>query len=404
MCTYVSIVATYACILVNCVINHVDHFRGLMISRNSHHSVSAIKQFKPGVWFPNINMCGGEKIWKEYADFHDAVLSGKQKGNYLIYSCKNRPCGGFGNRIEAITSALIFAMLTKRVLLIDMTYPIDFGTYVLPNAILWDADLPSGLSIKQFYLIHSKSYYRNYKEFEASLLNPSISIVEVRMNFGFFYHLVSTDINLINKVISTFKLRMHNDFIILYGCAFKYLFKYTLETHEIINAMQSKLGLYNRKYVSLHVRSNIIDGFIPNPLHLEIPWSRMFECAVLAAQALEKKLNISKVPVFLATDHVHVVNYAKEHYGGRVILSQAPAYHIDSPAYKITTKYGLKYNEQGFIGILSDIEISARASVFVQSSGSTLSELMGSIAVFYEPNHNLHPFHFYENVSLCKMI
>ena len=178
-------------------------------------------------------------------------------------------------------------------------------------------------------------------------------------------------------------------------------FKYTPETLEAIESAQSKLGLHNGKYVSLHVRSHIIDGFIPNPLHLKVPWSRMFECAVLAAQALEKKLNISRVSVFLAADHYHVVNYAKEYYGERIILSQAPMYHIDNPAM---SKHNFEYNEQGLIGILSDIEICARAAVLVQSSGSTLSELIGNIAQFYNPNHNLHPFDFYENLSYCKML
>ena len=34
-----------------------------------------------------------------------------------------------------------------------------------------------------------------------SLLNPSVDVVEVKINFGFFYHLVSADINLINEWI-----------------------------------------------------------------------------------------------------------------------------------------------------------------------------------------------------------
>ena len=371
-----------------------------MNSRVLHDSLNTVKQIDPGIWFSSTSVCGGEKIWQQYADFHKTVLSEKQKGNYLIYSCVNRPCGGFGNRIQAISSALIFAMLTKRVLLIDMTYPVDFNTFVFPNAIQWNAELPSGLSIKQFYLIHSERYYHNYNEFEVSLLNSNISIVEVRMNFGLFYHLVSGDINLISRMISTFNLRTHHDLIELYSCAFKYLFKYSPETLEEIESAQSKLGLRNGKYVSLHVRSHITDGFIPNPLHLEVPWSRMFECAVLAAEALEKKLNISQVPVFLAADHYHVVNYAKEHYSERIILSQAPVYHIDSP---VISKRNFEYNEQGLIGILSDIEICAQAAVLVQSSGSTLSDLIGSIAHFYNPNHNLHPFYFYENMSYCKM-
>ena len=85
-------------------------------------------------------------------------------------------------------------------------------------------------------------------------------------------------------------------------------------------------------------------------------------------------------------------------------MSQAPKYHVDNPEYTTTSKYGVKDNEQGILGILSDIEISARGRVFVQSSGSTLSELIGSIARFYKHSHVLHPFYFYENLSFCKQI
>ena len=379
----------------------LDNFRGLINSRTFHHSVNSGKQLKSGVWFPTTSMCGGEQIWQEYANFHNTILSEKHNGKYLIYSCTNRPCGGFGDRIQAISSALIFAMLTRRVLLIVMTYPIDFNVFVIPNAIQWNADIPSDLSIKQLNLIHSENYYHHYNEFEASLLNSDIDIVEVQMNFGLVFHLVSADVNLINKIVSTFNLRTHHDLVTLYSCAFKYLFKYMPETLEEIESTQSKLGLRDGKYIALHVRSQLTDEFLPNSLHRKVPWSQMFKCAVLAAQTLEKKLNISNAPIFLVTDHKDVINYAKEYYYERVILSQAPIYHIDN---QVKNKHTFNYNERGLTDILSNIEISARAAVLIQSSGSTLSELIGSVAYFYSINHILHPFYFYENLSYCKMV
>ena len=406
ICSYVHIVVTrlrsykvfYYCQLH---VLKLDTFRGLINSRTFHHPVNSEKQFKPGMWFPTTGMCGGEKIWQEYAKFHSTILSEKRKGKYVIYSCTNRPCGGFGSRIQAISSALIFAMLTRRVLLVRMTYPIDFNTFVFPNAIQWNADIPSGLSIKQLHLIHSENYYHHYNEFEASMLNSDIDVVEVQMNFGLFFHLVSTDVNLINKIVSTFNLRSHHDLVTLYSCAFKYLFNYMPETLEEIRSTQSKLGLLDGKYVSLHVRSHLTDGVLPNPLYRKFSWSKMFKCAVLAAQTLKKKLNISNVPIFLATDHNHVINYAKEFYSDKVILSQAPMYHIDDQVEK---KHMFNNDELGLTGILSDIEISARAAVLVQSSGSTLSELIGSIAYFYNINHILHPFYFYQNSSYCNIV
>ena len=72
-----------------------------------------------------------------YAEFHASVLSGEQKSEYLIYDCAvmGNFCGGFGNRLHAITVIFMFALLTKRVFLLRMTHPVDINTYLLPDAI-----------------------------------------------------------------------------------------------------------------------------------------------------------------------------------------------------------------------------------------------------------------------------
>ena len=90
-------------------------------------------------WFPNANLCGGsDHIWQEYANFHAAVLSGKRKAGYLIFDCTQKVCSGYGNRMQAVASLLILAILTERVFLIDSPKPVNLNHYLLPNAIQWN--------------------------------------------------------------------------------------------------------------------------------------------------------------------------------------------------------------------------------------------------------------------------
>ena len=202
----------------------------------------------------------------------------------------------------------------------------------------------------------------------------------------------------ISSLISTFNLKTHYDCILLYGCAFNYLFNYQPRVIQAIEALQTELGLETGRYVAIHVRSYFGDSWVFNPLHLKLPFKLMFECAVLAAKSLSDKLNMSKVPIFLATDHSSVTTFAKKNYSGVFVFSKSPTFHTDRTKYT-----GHKANSQydsGMIGVLSDVEICSRAGILIRSALSTLSEMMGTIH-FLRPQHNLHPYYFYNNLSLC---
>ena len=346
-------------------------------------------------------MCGGDQVWQEYANFHHNVLSDKRKAKFLVYLCTSRPCGGYGNRIHGITTLLILAMLTKRVLLIKMTYPIDINDYMLPNAIQWNHALPSNLRSKQYYLLYTH-YYRHYQQFEHDLLDPNgVTVMIVRIQWGFYYHLVMFHDHLIAGMVSKFNLKTQYDMVTLYGCTFSYLFKYRPEVHKEINSIQSKLGLRTGKYVSMNVRSCLHDACQYNLFNLKYPWSLSFECAQKAAKSLSKKLNVSSVPIFLTADEPAVIKYGQEHYDKHIVLSLAPFFHLDKAQY--TGPSAKTLNRKGFIGILADVEICARAAVFVGSMRSTLSEVMGVIN-FSFPKRNLHPFEFWQNKSVCEIL
>ena len=227
---------------------------------------------------------------------------------------------------------------------------------------------------------------------EATILDNQYDVVTVQINFGLFYYLTKMNDNLLHSVISMYNLETQYDIVLLYGCAFNYLFKYQPKTINAIETLQSDLGLNTGKSVGLHVSSRIGDAYQPFRLKFE----PLFECAALAAKTMSQELNLPKVPIFLAADHSDVIQYAKQHYNDSIVLSKAPWFHIDQTKYSGVA--GTQY-DSGMIGLLSDIEICSRAGTLVRSLSSTMSEVIGVIH-FLSPQKYLYPFYFYDNMSV----
>ena len=350
-------------------------------------------------WFPNANLCGKDDIWQKYADFHASVISGKRKGKYLIYDSTQEMSGGYGNRIQGITSLLLTAMLTDHVFLLEIPNPVNIKEYLLPNAIQWNYTTPKGLRPSQFIDLFGTN---KFKQLETALFHPwHHDVIRVQTYYGMFYFLQPMSEEFIDKLVSMFHLKTHYDLVLLYACAFDYLFKYQPRVDHAINSLQNEYNLETGKFVALHVRSHFHENHSPfNPLHLHFPFKPMFECAAMAAKALSYKLNVSKVPIFLTTDKEEVIDFAKSHYKDMITFSKAPHFHIDETKYNGSTAKD-QYDD-GIIGILSDVEISSRAAVIVRSADSTFSEVM-SILHYLPPQRNLHPFYFYENLTLCHL-
>ena len=376
---------------------NVGEYRGLINSRNISQKFN-ISPVKPSKWFPNANLCGKEDIWQEYANFHASVLSGKQKGRFLLYKCMHKKCGGYGNRIQSITSLLILAMLTKHVFLLQVTNPIDINKHLLPNAIQWNYTPPKGLKSQFIDLFYTK----NFEALENSLLpSNEADIISVRTFYGIFYYLQAGSEQLLENIISTFSLKTHYDLVLLYGCTFNYLFKYQPRVFQAIESLQNEYNLQTKQFVALHIRSHFRSKgrSIFNPLHSKFPFEQMFKCAAMAAKALSYKANASKVSIFLTTDDPSVTNFAKNNYPDMMIFSNAPTFHIDLTKYKGVN--ATKQYDDGVMGILSDIEISSRGAVLIRSKDSSFSEEMG-ILHYLPPQNNLHPFYFYENLTMCQ--
>lgn len=84
---------------------------------------------------------------QEYIEFHQSsIVNGKLKDNarYLIYQCKdgNIRCGGAGDRMMAIVKTLYLSICTRRVFLIDSTFPVPLASVLNAAHIQWNATYP----------------------------------------------------------------------------------------------------------------------------------------------------------------------------------------------------------------------------------------------------------------------
>ena len=388
------------CIHLMTVRTYVGEYRGLLNSRLTSEKFDDTPTV-PSKWFPDAKLCGKDIVWQEYADFHASVLSGKQKGKYLIYDCtlpQADICGGYGNRIQSISILLILAMVTNHVFLIESTYPTNINDYFQTNGIQWNYPVPKGLRTKIMHTGYDGSATRQVAN---ALTHPNDhDVVRVRTYLGIFYYIQLVSDGTINDMISKFNLKTLYDFVLLYGCAFNYLFKYQPMVQQRIESLQKEYNLEPKKFITLHVRSHFHDNGhqIANPLHLKFPFKPMFDCAVMVEKSMSHKFNVSKVPIFLAADQSEMTDYAKQNYKDlNIVYSKAPHFHIDRTKYNAKKDY-----DDGVIGILSDIEIGSKGVVLIRSIDSSFSEEIGGIH-FLRPKYNLHPFDFYENLTICQL-
>jgi len=277
-----------------------------------------------------------------------------------------------------------------------MNRPVDINGYLLPNAIQWNYTHSTELKSIDINLFNSDKV----KPLESALVGNKYDVIKVRINWGFSYFLRTMNDVMLNNMMSTFNIKTEYDYMLLYGCAFNYLFKYQPRVIQAINSLQTKLGLETGKFVALHVRTHLQDGAVFNPLHMKIPYKPLFECAIIAAKSLSHKVNVSKVPVFFATDHPKAVKFAENNYKNMLVFSSAPIFHADETKYNGSSAKS-QYNDS-MIGVLSDIEICSRAAVLIRSRQSSFSEVIGANH-FLRPEHHLHPFYFYENKTLCSL-
>ena len=323
------------------------------------------------------DFCGDKEQWKEYVHLHRSVVTGKQNGRFLKYTCSKLRCGGFGNRIEGITMGLVMSMLTNRVFLLEFYHPFDFSKYLLPNLIDWKFQIPKSLdrNVKSFDLMNKERIKKQWNVLETLLLNPAAEdTIELTTNMGVDMFIADFG-DTILKGFLNMKINTFHNYTALYGCVMRYLFQQSPVITDSILREQKSLDLSTGHYVAVHIRT----GRGENSPDLNLPsseyWKPYFECAVSIAKVFADQYCFRKTcPVYVLTDIEEVKEYGILHYGDYIKTSTVYMQHIDNIKINIP-----QLVEDTFVGLITDIEVAARAAIFIGTEHSTFSDLIEGI-------------------------
>ena len=324
------------------------------------------------------DFCGGTKQWLDYAQFHHNVVTGKENGRYLKYTCSKLRCGGFGNRIAGIAMGLIMSMLTKRVFLLEFYHPFDFSKFLLPNLINWKSKIPPDRKVKYFDLMNLARVEKEWTDLEALLLDPDAEdTIELATNMGIESYVMSFGNTMLKRYLAM-RINNFDNYAALYGCVMRFLFKHSpVITHSVLREQKS-LELKTGHYVAVHIRT----GMGENSPDLNLPsseyWKPYLECAVTTAKRYAERYCFRKTcPAYVLTDIQEVKEYAILHYGDYVKTSTVYTQHIDHLKVHIP-----QLVEDTFVGLITDIEVAARAAIFISTEHSSFSNLIEGLGFY----------------------
>lgn len=215
------------------------------------------------------------------------------------------------------------AMLTDRVFLLEMTYPVNLLNYISPNAVKWDATVVPH-SIVTHDLYGPPRIRKYWSSFANDLLSDDgAEMIEFRSNEGFnFFYPEIVKSPQIFQLFMSLGADNRTNYAGLYGCAVKFLFNLRPVTTWTVISQLANLGLVTGKYVAVHIRTSI-SSLDCGPRHADPnEWKKFLQCAVRTADYLARKLGLESVPIYLASDEDVVKEYAIHNFGSQVVVSQ----------------------------------------------------------------------------------
>ena len=306
-------------------------------------------------------------VLDEYKELHKQVVTQQTEGRFLKYICNSR-CGGYGNRIQGITLALMFAILSNRTLLIEMTFPFDINILLHPNAIQWNYKLTNSRIWERFIIMDEPNLKEYWPKFSEVIFNSNIHSIEIQNNLGFFWFFKVFDDRWTKLFHYMFGVSQ-NDHMFSYGCAYRYLFTYDKRVTDAIDKEMQQLQLTPGKYVSAHYRTFVIGNDLFYNKNVSIDPSPYLQCGIAIANLLGKD-----TLVYFISDLEELNKRITDIQNDQIVTSNVSKLHVDQPLSDSSLI-------EGFIGAIVNIEVAAKGAAFVRS-GSTFADLIESIGRF----------------------
>lgn len=333
-------------------------------------------------------LCGTK--WQEgYKNLHDDILNHRRPPKYLVYFCggKKHGCGGYGNRLGAITSLFYLAVITGRAFLIDWNTTAPIGDYFRPRNIRWDYPISRLGHIKTNYHYWGKGDHEfisedsqrspvNFNLFRhwvegtdlESFLDSPLEIVTSMWYFAPSFR----DHKFAERVANKIGVRVRGHRYSLIGCAFDFLFEKTPAFERTLSLARESLNFKpNVPRIGIHIRMGDAVSFQPASLDQRTShFQNFFTCA----KKLERKIVKSNpdfiqgdIKWFLATDNLDVKQFALRTYPHKVVSLSVKVEHINV----------LEPTFEGMQGVLLDHFLLSESDFFVLSDSSFSKTALG---------------------------
>ena len=321
-----------------------------------------------------------------YKSFHregvKKLHSGKSSDvRTLTWHCSNSYlCGGLGYRFLGMTTSLLFAMFSNRVLLLRWDKTSVENTYLLPNMIDWRyLNYSLNGSFKDLGSFHEITGTR--KQYENKMIR---SLAGNTKHIQYLYNLLSHPEEIISKFnpqVKTLGFSRSHNFHLFYSVSFMYLFKISEELQSYANVIRSKLNLHGKRYVALHLRTgDFNDSLAEHPrserfVGLRVSLEEAMNCAIKQAN----KHISSDAVIVVVSDSVSTKQNLAKMYSRVKILDNVPV-HVDKTAV---------LDKDGMLGTWQDLIILAEAHIIVYRRSSfpmlamAMCEVLGNRAIDY---------------------
>lgn len=334
-------------------------------------------------------LCGSK--WQEdYMKLHDDILNNRRPPKYLVYYCggKKYGCGGYGNRLGAITSLFYLAVITGRAFLIDWNSTVPIAQYLQPRNIRWDFPTSNLRHLKKNYHYWGKgdhrlvsresqrssdkfSLFRDWLEgtdLEKYLDSP-VEVVTSLWYFApsFLQHKFAE--RLADKIGVKAKGHRYS----LVGCAYDFLFERTLDFEKTLLAARETLHIKaDAPRIGIHIRMGDASSFSHRSLDQQrtSDFNNFFICAKMLESAIvQSNNNISHTDIkwFLATDNTEVKQHALRTYPDKVVSLAVKVEHINFREPSM----------EGMTGVLLDHTLLSECDFLVLSDSSFSKTALG---------------------------
>ncbi|XP_031567205.1 uncharacterized protein LOC116302127 [Actinia tenebrosa] len=333
----------------------------------------------------------GVKWQDKYKKLHQDILESRVPPRYLVFNCGGvgYGCGGYGNRINGITSLLYLAVLTKRALLIDWKSNISITEYFSPKNIKWDFSQAKLRGLKSRHHFWGKGFHKNVP---IETVRPGYTFDEVikwllktdlEHYFDHEVEYISTQwyfapairrSKYLGKTARDVTTKRRGHRYSLIGCAFDFLFQQTPMFKKLLSKTRKSLNWKSGiPRIGIHFRAGDVPAFRTNkksktPIYSAL--EQFFQCAKKLERLFKKidpSLDTSSIEWFLATDTKEVKYYGEKKYPNKVTYLDIKIEHI---SMSDPSRLGIE-------GVLLDNALLAECDILIMSDSSFSRAALG---------------------------